>query len=313
MKKILSIDGGGIRGLIPALVLAEVERQTGKAVSELFDLIAGTSTGGILALGLCIPGPGNSAKYSADKMAELYTEYGRHIFGRSFWKGVSSVGGLADEKYSHEPLAGTLGLYFKAARMHEALTHVFVSAYDIAYRKPFFIKSWKEETALITMKAAARATSAAPTYFEPALIDIPCEMQPLAFIDGGVCVNNPALCAYAEARRLWPAETEFLVVSLGSGENTRPILYDEARSWGLIEWARPVLSVIMDGMSDAVDYQLRQILGENFFRFQTRLLTASDDMDNASASNLMALREEAGLLIVNEIQPLTEACNRLVA
>jgi len=299
----LSIDGGGIRGLIPALVLAFIEKATGRQTADLFDLVAGTSTGGILGLALCMSDKDGQSAYTAGKMASLYTENGRKIFSRSFWKGVSSVGGLADEKYSHYPLEDVLLNYFFDETLPTALAPVMVSAYDLENRKPFFLKSWQGSGVL--MRDAARATSAAPTYFEPALV------AGKALVDGGVCVNNPGLCAYAEARRMWPEESDFLVVSLGTGENTRPIYFRDAKDWGLVEWAIPVLSVIMDGVSDAVDYQLRQILDPNYYRFQTRLDVASDDMDNASAANLSALKTEARQLIEAEEASLQRVCELL--
>ena len=84
--KILSIDGGGIRGLIPAVVLAEIEKRTGKPASELFDLIAGTSTGGILALGLTCPAADGRPRYSAERLIDLYQKEGNRIFNRSRWR-----------------------------------------------------------------------------------------------------------------------------------------------------------------------------------------------------------------------------------
>ena len=80
--KVLSIDGGGIRGLIPALVLAEIERRTGRRIAELFDLIAGTSTGGILASALTRRGADDRARYSAEELVELYVTEGPKIFDR---------------------------------------------------------------------------------------------------------------------------------------------------------------------------------------------------------------------------------------
>ena len=96
MKKILSIDGGGIRGIIPALVLAEIEKKTGKPIAKSFDLIAGTSTGGILGLGLCVDNGQGEPKFTARELVNLYRNRGREIFSRSFWKGVSSLGGATD-------------------------------------------------------------------------------------------------------------------------------------------------------------------------------------------------------------------------
>lgn len=102
MQKVLSIDGGGIRGIIPAMVLAEIERRTGKTTSELFDLVAGTSTGGILALGLTKPGQGGKPEYSAKRLIELYETEGRKIFSIPVWHRIHSAAGVAEEKYPED-------------------------------------------------------------------------------------------------------------------------------------------------------------------------------------------------------------------
>ena len=85
LYKILAIDGGGIRGIIPATVLMEIERQTGKQIADLFDLIAGTSTGGILAVGLAKPGHDGRPEYAAADLRELYIQEATTIFPQSFW------------------------------------------------------------------------------------------------------------------------------------------------------------------------------------------------------------------------------------
>ena len=110
MYRILSIDGGGIRGVIPAVLLAEMEKRTERPVSELFDLIAGTSTGGILAAGLSVPDLANPAvpKFTAGRLLALYEKRGEEIFSRSFWDGVSSVGGLDDEGHPSFPRSRSL-------------------------------------------------------------------------------------------------------------------------------------------------------------------------------------------------------------
>ena len=106
---VLSIDGGGIRGIIPARVLDKIEEKTKRSIARNFDLIVGTSTGGILALGLSKQGNGgNQEEYSAQDLASIYADRGKEIFPRSFWKGVSSVAGLGDEKYSHKGLKRVL-------------------------------------------------------------------------------------------------------------------------------------------------------------------------------------------------------------
>ena len=145
MKYILSLDGGGIRGIIPAMVLSEIENKAGKPISELFDLIAGTSTGGILALGLCKQNNSGAPQYSAKDLIDIYKTRGKDIFSRSLWKGITSTGGLSDEKYSEDGLEEVLQDYFAEEPLGSALTKVLITSYDIQNRAPLFFKSWKEE------------------------------------------------------------------------------------------------------------------------------------------------------------------------
>jgi hypothetical protein len=177
-----------------------------------------------------------------------------------------------------------------------------VTTYDIQRRQPCFLKSWRSQWRAVKMRHAGRATSAAPTYFEPALVPVGGEQR--ALIDGGVFVNNPAASAYAEAIRIFEGERDFFVLSLGTGELIRPIAYAEARDWGLAEWSLPLLNCIFDGVSDAVDYQMTKLLAENYVRLQTTLGVASDDMDDATDGNLANLQSEAEGLITTHQQEL---------
>ena len=106
------------------------------------------------------------------------------------------------------------------------------------------------------------------------------------------------MCAYAEVLRYWPRDADVLLLSLGTGERTRKRAFDEIEDWGLAAWARPILDVVFDGISDAVDYQLRHALGErSYHRLQVELEGASDDLDDAGEENLRALRGRAEELI----------------
>src|SRR5215213_7488192 len=134
--RVLSIDGGGIRGIIPALVLAELERLTARPVFELFDLIAGTSTGGILACALAGPDP-----LSAADVVALYEEEGPEIFDRTIWQRVRSGEGLIDEKYDNGALVGALERFLGAKRLSETVPDLIVPTYDTAQPGPFFFKT----------------------------------------------------------------------------------------------------------------------------------------------------------------------------
>lgn len=119
--RILSIDGGGIRGIVPALVLADLEARTGQRVSDLFDLVAGTSTGGVLALALTRDDP-----VPADKLVSLYGREGRSIFSKSFWRRLPGYA-LMDERYSDKGLVRVLKKYLGESSLAEASPPVLVT------------------------------------------------------------------------------------------------------------------------------------------------------------------------------------------
>ena len=108
IRRVLSLDGGGIRGIIPALVVAHLERQMGAPASELFDLIVGTSTGGILALGLSLQDQQGGSLLAVKRMVALYERHGAQIFERSLWRKLRTAGVLFEEAYSHETLEKVL-------------------------------------------------------------------------------------------------------------------------------------------------------------------------------------------------------------
>ena len=294
--KVLSIDGGGIRGLIPALVLAEIERRTERRIADLVDMIAGTSTGGILACALGKPDP-----LPAAEIASLYVEEGPKIFDRSLLKQITSLGGYLDERYSDKGLVRALERYLGDTAMRAATLPLLLTAYDTEARAIHLLRSEGEHSDA-SMVDAAHATSAAPTYFEPVRLDGAC------LVDGGVFATNPALVAYAELRGKLD-----LLLSLGTGEHTRSLPCEKVKDWGQLEWARPIIDVVFDGGQDAVDMQLRALLPDDYIRLQTQLEKASDDLDDASSDNLDRLREEAEDLIRTETETIDAVCARLTA
>jgi patatin-like phospholipase/acyl hydrolase len=290
--RVLSIDGGGIRGLIPALVLSELERRAGRRTFELFDLIAGTSTGGILACALCAPDP-----LPATELVKLYEEEGPEIFDRSIYQRVRSAEGLLDEKYDDAALDRALERFLSHKRLSESKPDLLVPAYDMTLPGPYFFKTTKAKETPATddfrLSEVARATSAAPTYFEPY------GTGDKALVDGGVFATNPAMCAVAEVlNREDLRPRDVVLLSLGTGERTHKRPFDEIKDWGLAAWARPILNVVFDGVSDAANYQLERVLtSERYYRLQVELTLATDDLDDASEDNLRDLRRQAEELV----------------
>ena len=310
--KVLSIDGGGIRGLIPALVLAEIERRTGRSTADLFDLIAGTSTGAILACGLTRPGPDGRPLHSAEALAELYCTEGPKIFDRSLRKRITSVGGLIDELYDDDALNAALATYLGDARLKGAVTDVFVTAYDIKDRFAFFFRSSRARTDDaydFSMAEAARASAAAPTYFEPVEVTDAAGARSYPLIDGGVFAVNPAMCAYAEV--VGANADVSVIAALGTGAHTKAYDVEDVKGWGRLEWAQPALDMVFDGVADTVDFEATTLSRGRYRRFQVELRYASDALDDASEANLRRLQGDAERMIAEQSEEIEALCEEV--
>ena len=217
------------------------------------------------------------------------------------------MGGILEESYSHKALERVLEHHFADATLGECALPTMVTSYDIQNRSTVFLKSWHSGHTRVLCRDAARATSAAPTYFEPKALETATHSRVL--IDGGVFVNSPSVSAYAEAQKLFPNEP-IALLSLGTGELMRPIPYEEARTWGSALWVMSLLDCMFDGAAKAADYQMRLFLGDRYQRLQTSLDFASDDMDDASKGNIRNLKQTAKDLIRHNQAALTRFFER---
>lgn len=265
MKRVLCISGGGIRGIIPGTVITSIEAMTGKPAAQSFDLIAGTSTGGIIACGL-------GAGIPAATLVAMYVQRGPQIFERKWWRPV-----VALPKYSESGVNKVLADVFGAKRYHEARTKILVPAFDQKEYTSTHFKSWDCDTDT-TYFDVARSTSSAPTYF-PAYKG--------RYSDGGVFANDPSMNAYAEARCLWPDES-IRMISLGTGY--KPGHAQPPPNGGILEWIKPILSVLMDGPADDIRYMCKVMMGDDHLGIQPVLADyVNPAMDDASVKNTSAL------------------------
>jgi uncharacterized protein len=343
-KKVLSIDGGGIRGIIPAMVLNYIENRTGRRIAEMFDLIAGTSTGGILALGLTRRNSdseiNNEPEYTAAELVTFYHKFGRKIFTENTPRipGDDFLQPKFNSKYRQEVLEELLG----EADIEDALQEVLITSYDVELRTPVFFTSnqnAEDSHGLDSRKVctgfkmfqAAMATSAAPTFFQPYKLKTihRTEEGYYALIDGGVLANNPSSLAMMEAmishKRDLKEELqrdEMLVVSLGTGTLTRKYEYDDVARWGQLNWVLPLLNIVLDSQSESVAYQLQNLMFtnnvpegkyRNYYRFQVPLSSEDgrDQMDNASPENIQELEELGNRLIRESKKSLDQLCSIL--
>lgn len=383
---VLSIDGGGIRGIIPGVVLQYLEEETGMAIADLFDLIAGTSTGGMLACGLTVKGEDGKPKYKATDLLPLYTgDDGKKIFS------MPKIGGLLNglrnvfqRKFNAENMDAVLQAKYGEARLADAYTDLLITAYDTEQKLPFYLRSSEArldpENENFKIWEIARATGAAPTYFsmkkiqnynklltkwtsypppfkeddlegkEEALkfMRYQKKLSYLALVDGGLFANNPSMVAYVEAMKIWKASDEYkemmgedqlvaspggakgfsdsdriagssfeppiFLLSIGTGQSRKPYEYQKAKNWGIVKWAQPVVDILMQGVSEYTDEQMRHILPPfndanrtpRYIRINIELDRKHSSMDDASDLNTSRLRDYYGKKIVEYNKPILD-------
>jgi patatin-like phospholipase/acyl hydrolase len=339
-RRILSIDGGGIRGIIPAMVLNYIEERTGKRIATMFDFIAGTSTGGILALGLTKKNSDSSInrepEYTAAELVNFYRKYGKKIFTENV---PLSIDDLVQPKLNPKGRQEVLTALLGEAKLEDAIKEILIAGYDIELRTPVFFTSNRAAEDIdgydsrkictgFKMVEAAMATSAAPTFFPPYKLETVHRTPEgyYALVDGGVFANNPSSLAMMEAmisyKRTNKGEElhrkDTLVVSLGTGSLTRQYKYRDVKNWGQLQWVGPLLNVVLDGQSEAVAYQLSKLMvpdgdNQNYYRFQTPLSSDNehDRMDNASPANIEYLEERGKKLIEQRQETLDKLCKLL--
>jgi uncharacterized protein len=325
LKRILSLDGGGIRGILTGQILIALEEKLNKKyyqihgkqaerhlrIGQYFDLIAGTSTGGILTCVLLCPDDKdkNYPKFSAKEAVGLYMEYGNKIF-KPTWAGKlpGIFSGFGGSKFTGDELENILKQYLGNRPLSSMLKPCLITSYDIQQRRAVFFTSHdakSKDNADFPMWQVARSTSAAPTYFPPATA---VGKDDLIFhtIDGGMFANNPAMCAMIESFKVFKdmegdtiSPNDLFILSIGTGEIKKKYPYDDARKWGILKWLIPILDIMMTGVSETVDYQLKKLFKtmskeKQYYRIMPNIGDASPDMDVVSSSNLEALRQ-AGL------------------
>ncbi|GAQ84625.1 hypothetical protein KFL_001980070 [Klebsormidium nitens] len=319
---ILSIDGGGVRGVIPSKILTRLEQMLAEKsgdpdarVADYFDLVAGTSAGGILAVTLLAPNEAGRPMFSAAEAGTFFTRHAGTIFPRNkhtvkVWRLVKNVFRPA---YRARPLEKLLASYLttpagKTLTLKDILRPVLITTYDILHARPLFFFCQRARLSpshdyLLT--DVCRATSAAPALFPPARISSVDQKNRRVCVDGGVIANNPALAAVhhvmantedfptdGPARR---SCRDMLVLSIGAGQDETTLEYEQTRKWGMAKWAGALLDVMVFGNANMTHYQLciafdSEGARDNYLRIETtRLPKQSKVLDNTHPRNLARL------------------------
>ena len=261
---ILAIDGGGVRGIYPAHILAKLEQTQGVPVAECFDLIAGTSTGSIVAGAV-------AAGVEMKKVVDLFEDEAARVFPkRGFRKGMFS------SKYSHEPLAEVIRSCVPHLRLSQVSTPLLITSSDISAGgvhvfKSGYLKKLGERyvrDGSVLLADAILASCAAPTYFDPAQVDH------YLLADGGLWANNPSIIALVEAVSKFGQPIEGIhVLSIGTGHSTN--FYGQSKGWGLLTgWGhRKLVSYVLALQSQASTNMSKLLLGDRHVRLDPEIET----------------------------------------
>ncbi|KAJ6709799.1 XYLOSE ISOMERASE [Salix koriyanagi] len=324
---VLSIDGGGIRGIIPGTILAFLESELQKLdndddarLADYFDVISGTSTGGLVTAMLTAPNERNRPLFAAKDINAFYLDNSPKIFPQNWspFPGASNLvkslkGPKYDGKYLHSIVKEKLG----DKRLHETLTNVVIPTFDIKYLQPAIFSSYQvtnDPSTDALLSDICIGTSAAPTYLPAHYFetkDPEGKKRDFNLIDGGVAANNPTLVAMSEVSKVINRDSpgffpikptdckRFLVLSIGTGTAKIEKKYDanEAASWGVLGWltsnnSSPLVDVFAQASSDLVDFHLGTVFQalrseENYLRIQDDSLTGTlASVDIATKENL---------------------------
>ncbi|CAI9282963.1 unnamed protein product [Lactuca saligna] len=318
---ILSIDGGGVRGIIPGVILSYLESQLQELDSEdarladYFDVIAGTSTGGLLTTMLTAPDQNNKPLYAAKDIVPFFLENCPKIFpqiGGPFAEIIKQSKALIGPQYDGEYLKDLVTGILGTTRLNQTLTNVVIPTFDIKTMQPVIFSSFQvasEPSKDAQLSDICMGTSAAPTYLPAYYFQNGDEEFNL--IDGGIAANNPSLVATGEVTRQVIKENpdfaqippldyaRYLVISLGTGTQKQQFPYDAkmAAKWGVLGWlvnnnSTPLIESFLQASADLVVFHNNIVFEalssvDNYLRIQDDTLTGDlSSVDLATTENL---------------------------
>lgn len=332
---VLCIDGGGVRGIVPARILQEIEERTGKPISEMFDLVGGPSTGAIIAAGLTVPDPQEPTKprHSALEIKNFYYQHTPKIFPEMKFKGLRKIS--SSVMYDPKPLEDALESNFGDAKMKDSLTHLMIPATDIKNFRPVWINNFKgrkdtseEGWSTMPMKDAIRASTTAPTYFPSKYYktqpneDMPNVTHRHALIDGGFFAGNMMRRMLTQAKKLAPPDAEIVMVHVGTGEvdhSLSPEEFNKLGPIGLVSKSNGNLLISLATSINATDIadDVRDEIGDRLLSFDGFIDKDADpnapspSLDDSSPENLRALERFAEKIIKDNGNELDRLCNML--
>jgi patatin-like phospholipase/acyl hydrolase len=317
--KILSIDGGGVRGLIPCIFLDHLRKELddfGNKTSyyDLFDVISGTSTGSLISLTLIRPPEDYNDHERLNLLLDLYENKTKEIFPEAKCEICRTIKHFLRPKYNGKALRKLLRQNFGDFTLEDSLSNLIIPTYDMISMRPYLFKhrtDIKDYYHNFLLRDVGLSSSAAPTYLPAANVKSITSDRSFCFVDGGLFCNNPSLCAYTYAKKLYPQAKKFIIVSLGTGEYERTYQCEKVKKWGILGWMNPVngvplLTAYMDSQMESDNYIIDSLDDVTEYRFEISLNGTSSELDNSSETNIAFLKEKATELILLNKQQINQ-------
>ncbi len=303
---VLSVDGGGVKGIIPSVLLAYIEKELEQHSAKIFKVMGGTSTGSIITTGLNIADEFGYPKFPASLLVEMYKEESSIIFYRSFWDKVLNPLGVTGPFYENTGLKSTLSKYFGDIKLSSLLNPIVIPAWDITYRQPLLFSSRLAIESLdfdYLCRKIVQGSCSAPGYFKPTRLRIS-DKEKINVMDGVFWAISPARLVYQEALKTYP-DADIRVVSLGCGEALERLSNREVTEMGSLGWMNVAPNNLVLGQQEEVDLWMDRELNSDsearrYYRIQPKLDPAHRGLDDASPKNLAYLEKKGHEIILKD-------------
>jgi len=319
MKIILSIDGGGIRGIVSAAILNYLEKKIQEIqgnprikIGSLVDLVAGTSSGSIIGSMMLLPCDEKKTipRYSMQEIVDLYINMGSKFFKKQSLYNLRTLWGLFGPKYPASNIKNPLLQILDHYKLQDLVKPCLFTGYDINKRRANIYINKDKKYGQYYIKDIIRGSASIPGYFPPAYFRDGIDIHTI--IDGRVFANNPALIAYLEAFKIFfnfkggiktMGPHEMMVISIGTGSfKKKSFSYNKVKKWGITQWFFPILDIFLSDSSDVVNYKMQKIFKaygrpDNYKRINPPLHFSSPSLTDVSKKNITNLLKDAHIYI----------------
>ncbi|MCL1124992.1 patatin-like phospholipase family protein [Shewanella surugensis] len=313
---ILSIDGGGMMGLLPVKLLQYIESQAQQPIHDIFDLIVGTSSGAVTAGFTSLKNTDNQARFPITQILNMYRYHSKGLFESSIKHTILSLDGLLAPKYSTRKKYTLLDTYLSQITLQEAFVPIMIPAVDVEHMQAMFFKSWEHQHYFFMKDILSGATNMPALYAFTDIYSLDNTVQ-YTLIDGATFMDSPTIPAWLAAKELYPNK-HYIIVSLGAGSVANNHFISIKPQMGILQWNINLLKVIGFAdikSSDIIMQSMVNLPGTNiinYYRFDTILDMNTVSAFNTSSQNIETLERYGQQMIEENKNQLNELIQKII-